>query len=78
MTYLAIYKIGGLCLNMRYMVVLQETIIKYNYQIKQYFAKKCLRHYLPLLLNNLPEIVKEKLMSHSTQGFVTKLSSNMH
>ena len=42
----------------------------YTYKIKHEFAKKCLRHNLPLLLNNLPEIVKEKLMSHSTQGFV--------
>ena len=41
----------------------------YNYQVKQAFAKKCLRHSLPLLLNNLPEIVKQKLISHSTQGF---------
>ena len=30
MTYLAIYKIGGLCLNMRYMVMTQETKIKYT------------------------------------------------
>ena len=42
----------------------------YTYQIKHDFAKKCLRHNLPLLLNNLPEIVKEKLMSHSNQAFV--------
>ena len=42
----------------------------YTYQIKHDFAKKCLRHNLPLLLNNLPEIVTEKLMSHSTHGFV--------
>ena len=42
----------------------------YTYKIIHEFAKKCLRHNLPLLLNNLPDIVKEKLMSHSTQGFV--------
>ena len=42
----------------------------YTYQIIHNFAKKCLRHNLPLLLNNLPEIVKEKLMSHSNQAFV--------
>ena len=42
----------------------------YPYQIKHDFAQKILRHNLPLLLNNLPEIVKENLMSHSTQGFV--------
>ena len=42
----------------------------YTYKIKHEFTKKCLRHNLPLLLNNLPEIVKEKLMTHSSQGFV--------
>ena len=41
----------------------------YTYKVKHAFAQKCLRHSLPLLLNNLPEIVKEKLISHSTQGF---------
>ena len=42
----------------------------YTYQIRHDFAKKCLRHNSQLLLNNLSEIVKEKLMSHSTLGFV--------
>ena len=41
----------------------------YTYKVKHAFAQKCLRHSLPLLLNNLPEIVKEILISHSTQGF---------
>ena len=41
-----------------------------TYQIKHDFARICLRHNFTLLLNILPEIVKEKLMSHSTQGFV--------
>ena len=41
MTYLAIYKIGGLCLNMTYMVMTQETKSKiYTYQIKHDFAKE--------------------------------------
>ena len=68
MTYIAIYKIGGLCF--KYEVHGHDTNDKnkiYTYQIKHDFAKKCLRHNLPLLLNNLPEIVKEKLM------FLTKL-----
>ena len=42
----------------------------YTYQIKHDFSKKCLRHNLPLLLNNLPEILEEKPMSHRTQRFV--------
>ena len=70
MIYYSIYKIGGLCLNMKYIVMIQETKIKYTLiKVKHAFAQKCLRHSLPLLLNNLPEIVKEKLISHSTQGF---------
>ena len=34
----------------------------YTYKVKHAFAQK-------LSLNNLSEIVKEKLFSHSTQGF---------
>ena len=41
----------------------------YTDKVKHALAQKSLRHSLPLLLNNLPEIVKEKLISHSTQGF---------
>ena len=44
-----------------------------TYKVKHAFAQKCLRHSLLLLLNNLPEIVKEKLISHSTQGFAKYL-----
>ena len=42
--------------------MIQEPKI-YTYQIKHDFAKKCFRHNLPILLNNLPEIDKEKLIS---------------
>ena len=41
----------------------------YSYQVKHSFAKKCLRHSLPLLLNNIHKIVKDKFISNSTQGF---------
>ena len=69
--YHSVYKIGGLCLNMKYIVMIQETTIKYTLiKLNMLFAQKCLRHSLPLLLNNLPEIVNEKRISHSTQGFV--------
>ena len=37
----------------------------FSYQIKHDFAKKCLRHNLPLLLYHLPEIVKKKNLSHT-------------
>ena len=48
-----------------------DTWIKneiYIYKNKHEFAKKCLRHNLPFLLNNTPTIVKEKLNAHSLQG----------
>ena len=41
----------------------------YTYKAKYEFAMKCLWHNLPLLLNNIPSIVKEKLNTHSLQGF---------
>ena len=39
----------------------RSTNIIYTYQMKHDFAKKCLRHNLPLLLNNLPDKVKENI-----------------
>ena len=39
------------------------------YRAKHEFAKKCLRHNLPLTLNNTPSIIKDKLHTHSLQGF---------
>ena len=41
----------------------------YIYKVNHAFAQKCLRHSLPLLLNNVHEIVKEKLISRGAQGF---------
>ena len=49
-----------------------DTRIKneiYTYKTKHEFAKKCLWHNLPFLLNNIPTIVKEKLNTHSLQRF---------
>ena len=40
----------------------------YTYK-KHEFANKCLRHNLPFLLNDIPTMVKEKLNTHSLQGF---------
>ena len=42
----------------------------YTYRVKHEFAKKCLRHNLPLILNNIPHIVKDKISTHSMQVFV--------
>ena len=41
----------------------------YTYRSKHDFAKKCLGHNLPLLLSDIPDIVKEKLSIHNSQGF---------
>ena len=46
-----------------------DTQIKNEIYTKHEFAKKCLQHNLPFLLNNIPTIVKEKLSTHSLQGF---------
>ena len=45
-----------------------DTRIKneiYTYKTKHGFAKKCLRHNLPFLHNNIPTIVNEKLNTNS-------------
>ena len=42
----------------------------YTYRVKHEYAQKCLRHNLPLILNNISHIVKEKISTHSMQGFV--------
>ena len=47
----------------------RDKIQIHIYQVKHAFAKDCLRHFLPQILNNLPKIVKEKHISHSTQVF---------
>ena len=68
------------CINM-----IHENEI-YTYKTKHEFAKKYLWHNLPFLLNNIPTIAKEKLNTHSLQGFAkyvklylfTKLSRFMH
>jgi len=41
----------------------------YTHSTKHAFAKKCLRHDLPLLLNDIPDIVTEKRITHSPQGY---------
>ena len=33
------------------------------------FAKKCIRYHLPITVNNLDECIKEKVYTHSLQGF---------
>ena len=38
--------------------------------IKHTFAKRCIRINLPRTLNNTPQIVKDKLLTHSFRGFI--------
>ena len=38
-------------------------------RVKHTFAKNCIRYSLPILLKNTPECIKEKLYTHSPNGF---------
>ena len=41
------------------------------YVMKHQFAEKCIRQSIPKLLNNLPQCIKQKLYTHSVNGFST-------
>ena len=36
---------------------------------KHEFSKKCIRHNLPKIINDIPEEIKGKVYTHSLQGF---------
>ena len=38
-------------------------------KVRTVSASKCIRHYLPILLQEMPNYITEKLYSHSLQGF---------
>ena len=40
-------------------------------RVKHSFAKKCLRYNLPILINNTPKNIKDKVYTHSLPGFST-------
>ena len=44
--------------------------------IKHTFAKRCIRINLPRTLNNTPQIVKDKLLTHSFRGFINYAKFN--
>ena len=51
-----------------------NTIHQHNIptiRIKHSFAKKCLRYNLPILINNTPKNIKDKVYTHSLPGFST-------
>ena len=57
-----------------------DTRIKnelYIFRAKHEFAKNCLRHNLPFIVNNIPDIVKEKLITHSLNGFAKYVKQNL-
>ena len=41
----------------------------HTFRARHAFENKCLRHNLPLIVNNIPDIVKDKLPTHSLNGF---------
>ena len=48
--------------------------IRYNYKlsihfVKHAFAQKCLRYSIPKLINDCPSLIKDKVFTHSLQGF---------
>ena len=42
-------------------------------RVKHSFAKKCLRYNLPILINNTPKNIKDKVYTHSLPGFSTSI-----
>ena len=69
MTYHSIYKIVGLCLNMKYIVMILEIKIQYTLIKSNMPLQRNPSSIFCHLLNNISEIVKEKLISHSTHVF---------
>ena len=59
MSYLSIYKIGGLCLNMKCIVMILETQIKYT----------LIKLNMPLQRNFFGHYYYETFISLNTQGF---------
>ena len=50
---------------------MSQNKILYTHTTKHAFAKKCLRQDLPLFLNDIPDIVTEKRITHSPQGYTS-------
>ena len=48
----------------------RELGCMHTFKVKHEFAKKCLKYYLPKLINDTPERVKDKINTHSLQGFI--------
>ena len=57
-----------------------DTRIKnelHTFRARHEFAKKCLRHNLPLIVSNIPDIVKDKLATHCLNGFAMYVKLNL-
>ena len=58
----------------------------HTYLTRHEFAKKCLKYNLPHIINYIPELVLEKIVTHSLRGFayylknvsLTKISKRMY
>ena len=45
---------------------------------KHDFAKRCIRHDIPLLINNTTFNIKNKITTHSLQGFISYAKENFY
>ena len=55
----------------RYTYVTRNRDALSTNRVKHEFAKHCLRHSIPRLINSIPDIIKHKLYTHSLSGFST-------
>ena len=55
----------------------REYACIHPFKVKHEFAKKCLKYNLPKLINDTPERVKDKINTHSLQGFINYGKNDM-
>ena len=47
----------------------RRTTELHTYRTKYEFAEKCLKYNLPHVINNIPDLVIDKIVTHSLKGF---------
>ena len=55
----------------------REYACIHKFKVKHEFATKCLKYNLPKLINDTPERVKDKINTHSLQGFINYGKNDM-
>ena len=55
----------------------REFACIHTFKVKHEFAKKMLKYNLPKLINDTPERVKDKINTHSLQGFINYGKNDM-